>query len=69
MSSPIDNNISVKEYKIIENKNIEIEIEYARHLKTTTVSVIMVVLGIIKKMKDKHIWNTKKCSLQICSSL
>ena len=48
MSVPTDNKILVKEYdKISKYKYLEIEIEKMRRLKTTTVPVIMRVLGMI----------------------
>ena len=55
MALLIDYNISVKEYdKINKYKDLKIEIEKMRHLKTTTMSVIMGALGRIKKGTDNH---------------
>ena len=57
MSVPTDNNISVKEYdKISKFKDLEIEIEKKIWLlKTTTISVIVGALGMIKKGTDSSI--------------
>ena len=50
MSVPKDNPKTVKEYdKISQYKDMEIESKKKRHLKTTTVPVIVGGLGIIKK--------------------
>ena len=52
MSVSTDNNISVKKYNKISNyKDLEIETEKMWHLKTTTLSVIMGALDIIKTWK------------------
>ena len=40
---------------MIKYKDLEIEIEKMWHLKTTTVPVILIALGIIKKETNKHI--------------
>ena len=65
-----DNNISVKEYnKISKYKDLDIEIEKMWHFITTTMSVIIEALCMIKRGKDEHIkkisgssilWETKK---------
>ena len=52
----VPTNISIKEYnKISKCKNLEIDIRKMRHLKITTIPVIMGALGMIKKGTDKHI--------------
>ena len=55
-SESTDSYISIKEYnKISKYKDLEIDMEKMCLLKTTTVSVIVGVLGMIKKGMDKHI--------------
>ena len=55
MSVPTNNNISVKEYdKRSKYKYLEIEIEKICHLKTTTMPVIDLALGMNKKGRDNH---------------
>ena len=56
MRVSIVNNLLVKQYNEIEKyKNLEIDINKMWHLKTTTVPVILGVLGMIKNGRDKHI--------------
>ena len=55
MSVLTNNNISVKEYnKISKYKKLKIEIEKMWHFKTTTLSVIVEALHMIKKGTNKH---------------
>ena len=50
MSVPTEENISIKEYnKMSKYEDLEIEIEKMWYLKTTTVSLIVGTLGMIKK--------------------
>ena len=59
-----DNNISVKEYNKISNYyNLQKEIEKMWYLKTTTVPVIVIAVGMIKKGIDKHIKKSSSSSL------
>ena len=47
---PINNNISVKEYNELNKyEAMEIKIEKMWNLRTTTMPVILVALGMIKK--------------------
>ena len=68
-------NISVREYnKISKYKIFEIEIEKTWYFKTTTVSVIVGALRMIKKGTDKNVSSPslneilKNCALRTCSS-
>ena len=55
MSVATDNNISVKEYRISKNKDMEMKIKKIWHFKLATVPVIVGALGMIRKGIDKHI--------------
>ena len=51
-----DDNISVKEYKIIELKDLEMEIEKIWQLKVTTLPVIVRALAMTKNDTNKHVY-------------
>ena len=56
MTVRCDRNFSLEEYeKARKYKDLEIEIQKMRHLKTTVIPVVIGALGIIKRKSEDHI--------------